>query len=277
MIRLLTILLLFSATVKGQGVQQFWAMNKPLTPSCADADVLAYLSSTGITDPAYKAALCTFVTGLKSDGSWTQLDAFYILVNGTFNKCKYNLKNVAANTLTESGTITYTTGVGGGAKPNSGSYFDTHFDPSTGSPAFVTNSAHFMFYSQENINETSTDIGRFSGYSSDMELYNTTIYSTLNFLGYGSYLTSALPNTVGMFLTNRTSSTAVEIFQNTTSLSSGSITAAGVPTNSILIFTSNLSNFSTKTCAVVSIGSGISNESAYYTRVHTFLTAIGAL
>ena len=270
--KLLLILLLPCFTVAQTPMSKM--IRKKASTGCTDADALAYFSATGITDAGVKTAICDFVTREKAASRWgTEVQAFYILANGSFNASKYNLIDTTAFTYSESGTITYTTGSGGGAKPNSGSYLLTGYTAST--HAVSANSFHYMLWSQENINETSTDMGRHVGYISDIELYNTTMYTVINKSSYGTYLTAGLATTVGCFISNRTSSTAVAVYQNGSSLASGSITADGLPSGQTLIFTSNLANFSTKKCVFASIGAGISNVTDYYNSVNQLKNDLG--
>lgn len=270
--KLLLILLLPCLTVAQTPMSKL--LRKHASASCSDADADKYFAATGITDAATKTAICNFVTREKAASRWgTEVQAFYILANGSFSASRYNLIDTTTFKYSESGTITYTTGSGGGAKPTSGGYLLTGYTPST--HAVSVNSVHLMLWSQENINETSTDMGRHVGYISDIELYNTTMYTVLNRSTYGTYLTAGLSTTAGFFLSNRTSSTAVEVLQNTTSLASGSISADGLPTGEILIFTSNLANFSTKKCVFASIGAGISNTTDYYNSVNQLKSDLG--
>lgn len=271
--KLLLILFLFSVA-QAQTPMSKMIRKHASSSACSDADATKYFTATGITDAGVKEAICDFVTREKAASRWgTEVQAFYILANGSFNASKYNLIDTTAFTYSESGTITYTTGSGGGAKPNSGSYLLTGYTPST--HAVSANSFHYMLWSQENINETSTDMGRNVGYISDIELYNTTMYTVINKSSYGTYLTAGLATTVGCFISNRTSSTAVAVYQNGSSLASGSITADGLPSGQTLIFTSNLANFSTKKCVFASIGAGISNVSDYYNSVNQLKTDLG--
>lgn len=271
--KLLLILLLFSVAQAQTPMSKL--LRKKATSGCTDADALKYFAATGITDAGQKTAICDFIAREKAASRWgTEVQAFYILANGSFNASKYNLIDTTKYTCSTSGTITYSTGSGGGADPTSGAYLTTNYKPSVDQVS--VNSFHLMFFSQQDVNETSTDIGILNAtYNSDIELYSNTMYSTLCRTNYATYLSSALSNTLGMFLSNRTTSTAVEIFQNSTSLSSGSISAQGLPTDFVYIFSSNLANFSTKKACFVSIGAGISNVSDYYTSVNQLKTDLG--
>lgn len=272
--KLLLILFLFSVA-QAQTPMSKMIRKHASSSACSDADATKYFTATGITDAGVKEAICDFVTREKAASRWgTEVQDFRIHGLGSFNVSKYNLIDTSKYLTTSSGTITYTTGSGGGADPTSGAYITIGYKPSIDQVS--VNSFHLMFFSQENVNESSTDIGVLNaGYNSDIELYGNVMYSTLNRTNYATYLSSSLSNTVGMFLSNRTSSTAVEIFQNSTSLSSGSISTQGLPTDFIYIFTSNLVNFSTKKVCFTSIGAGISNESDYYSSVNQLKTDLG--
>ena len=273
MCKLLLIFILLPVFVSAQS-PMFKLIAKKSVSGCSDADATKYIVATGISNPAHQTAICEFVVREKAASRWgTEVQAFYILGNGSFDACKYNLIDTTLYKLTSSGTITYTTGSGGGADPTSGAYLNTNFTPST--HLVSVNSGHLMFWSQENVNEGSTDIGVLSAYYFDMNLNLNTLYGRVNVTSSGSFLSSALANTVGCFLNNRTSSTAVAIYEDGTSLASGSITATSRPTSTVKIFTMNLSNFSTKKAVFASIGAGISNPSDYYNSVNTLKTDLG--
>jgi len=242
--------------------------------SCSDADATKYFTASGITDPAQQTAICEFIVREKAASRWgTEVQAFYILGNGSFDACKYNLIDTTFYKLTTSGTITYSTGSGGGADPTSGAYLTTNYTPSTHQVS--VNSSHLMFWSQESVNETSTDMGILSVYYNNINLFGNVFYGRSNVIASGSFISAALANTTGCFLNNRTSSTAVAIYEDGSSIASGSITADGRPTGAIRIFTAHSSLYSTKKCAFASIGAGISNPSDYYNSVNQLKTDLG--
>jgi hypothetical protein len=99
---------------------------------CQDADVQAFMTATGITDPVIDRAICDFVAYLKANSLWTLLDAIYPFVGGTATTHKFNLKNPAdtnaAFRLSFSGGWTH---AATGATPNGVNAFaNTFFNPS---------------------------------------------------------------------------------------------------------------------------------------------------
>lgn len=102
-----------------------------------DADVQAFLTATGITDPTITTALINLVAALKSAGLWSKMIAIYPIVGGTAGTHKYNLKDPqdtdAAFRMTFSGTITHN--AAGMAGDGSTGYGNTHLTPSSDIPA----------------------------------------------------------------------------------------------------------------------------------------------
>jgi len=270
--RKLLLIILFPAFAYSQPMSKL--IRKVASSGGCDADAIKYYTAAGITDSLQRVAICNFVAREKSAGRWgTEVQAFYILGNGTFDACKYNLIDTLLYKLTSSGTITYTTGSGGGADPTSGAYLTTNYTPS--SHAVSVNSSHLMFWSQENVNESSTDMGILSATYNNINLFGNVFYARSNVAASGSFISVAVANTVGCFLNNRTSSTAVAIYEDGSSIASGSIAVDGLPTASILIFTAHSSLFSTKKAAFASIGAGISNPADYYSSVNQLKTDLG--
>ena len=120
------------------------------TGGCSDADVLAFLAATGISDSTITDALCVLVTTAKAEGWWTKMDAIYPFVGSGAANHKFNLRNPvdsdAAFRLTFMGGGTHTSN---GWKPNgTNGYARTHFTPSIHSTVAT---ASFGAYSRTNL------------------------------------------------------------------------------------------------------------------------------
>jgi len=61
--------------------------------SAYDPDAQAFFTAASITDATQKSAVNTLVTDLKGYGIWSKMLAVYPFVGGTYNTCKYNLKD----------------------------------------------------------------------------------------------------------------------------------------------------------------------------------------
>ena len=108
----------------------------------------------------------------------------------------------------------------------------------------------------------------------------TTLRSQLNTNG-PDFIEGTMNNTQGFLLSNRTSSTSVALFKNTSKLITGSKNSIGRPTISMYLGCRNndgiASNFSNKETAFTSIGDGLSDAeaTAFYNAVQSFQTTLG--
>lgn len=109
-----------------------------------DADALAYFNATGLTDITKKAAINSYIVGLKADSLWagTKLRALYIFPGNTATINKYNLKDpqdtdAAFRLLYNS--VNFTHGTNGVAVTNSSTadFIDTRLNPSTVYPTYA--------------------------------------------------------------------------------------------------------------------------------------------
>jgi hypothetical protein len=110
--------------------------NPPAGYTPANAEVVAWASSTGITTQAVLEAVDAFVTGCKSDSIWTKFDAIYPFItdsadsNTRKTQFTYNLVNPATFTATFYGASS-TYGYDGYTNGGSGHRMGTGFIPST--------------------------------------------------------------------------------------------------------------------------------------------------
>lgn len=76
-----------------------------------DSDAKAFINAAGITDSTQKSAIDKLVKDLKGANLWSKMLVVYPLVGGTYNTCKYNLKDPrdlnAAYRLTQTSAGTY--------------------------------------------------------------------------------------------------------------------------------------------------------------------------
>ena len=112
-----------------------------------DADALAFINATGITNTTQINAIYSLVTSLKNYNLWDKLNAIYPFIGGTSTTCKYNLKDPqdtnAAFRLTFIGGLTHSNG--GILSNGSNGYCDTNLTINTN---LSLNDAHISFYSR---------------------------------------------------------------------------------------------------------------------------------
>lgn len=260
------------------GVRSFVA-GGPYTPS--DADALAFVNAAAITDETQKLAINNLVTDLKGYSIWDKMKAIYPFVGGTSSTHKWNLKDPrdldAAFRLVFFGGGSH--GTGGWTPNGTNGYADTFLIPST---TLQLNSVSLSYYSRTTSTAAVQTIGcndsvnylllnNFSG--------GTSIYSQLNTSG-ANYIDGTITNTQGLFIANRTTSTAVNLWRNSTKIKSDTKSSLGRPAVKLFIGARNnvgtVSGFDNKQLAFASIGDGLTDTEAanFYTAVQAYQTIL---
>lgn len=149
--------------------------------------------------------------------------------------------------------------------------------------SLVQDSTHLSYYSRTNINSTQQEIGviRINPYRFNLEIcYNGNLSSDqYNFLT--GRVNVANNDSTGFYISSRTNSTTHKAFKNEAQIGT---TNTGIPSNLSLIDVSiyigiangGSSNYSSKQCALSSIGDGLTDTQAsdFYTAVQTFQTTL---
>jgi hypothetical protein len=193
---------------------------------------------------------------------------------------KYNLKDPqdtdAAFRLKIFGSWTFTPT---GAKPNgTNAYMDTCFVPNTHSSL---NSAHLSYYSRTNVMGGQVDMGLVQTGNSSFYLifnYNGTGFSGINAVE-GTRASAANPTT-GLLIGSRINSTEEKYYLNNVSQTRTANSAILSTLRAYLACYNQNGNavfFSTKQCALSSIGEGLTDAeaAAFYTIVQQFQTSMG--
>ena len=250
--------------------------------SGVDADALAFLTATGITDPTISSAINTLVVDLKGYGLWSKMRAVYPMVGGTAVTHKFNLKNPldtnAAYRLVFNGGWTHSAT---GALPNGTNAFASTFF----SPNFLTpTSGHISYYSRTAIaSSTSGEMGVYKTnflFHMHVRYTGNIFYGFVNTAGATAYTNS---NSQGLFTATRRSVSDNEAYRNGVSIGTntnglGTVTIG----NSFDVVLGALNqvgvigNYSSKQCAFSSIGDGLtSTENAnFYSAVQAFQTTL---
>ena len=234
----------------------------------------AFFSATGITDPTIQEAVNDLVLSMKSDGVWDECDAIYPFVGGDATAHSYNLKDTSTYQITWSGTVTHNSN--GIAGNGSNGYGNTGWNQTT---AGRNTDGHISIYSRTNYNSGGgvlmSDMG--AGVFPSESLMALSNNATTYWIYNSAVRSAAYGNTQGHYLTNRGSSTTVG-WKNGSSISSGA-NGSGYPGFNLTICAQNrngsIERFTTRNYAFASMGSEISDVSAYYTIVQDFETALG--
>ena len=251
-----------------------------VTVASGDADALAFFTAAGITDTTQKSAVNTLVTDLKTANIWTKMKALYPFVGGTAAQHRFNLKDPRALDAAY-----YLTFVGGGTHSANGylpngttSYADTKLIPSV----LSTNSQHLSYYSRTQIISGEIEIGANSSAPNNnfLAIYYSATSGLRTSLASGTRTNIAIPstNTQGFFMSNRPSSTYINIWKNNSKLTTDNITSTG--NDNVLMYIGAVNGttvqYSTKESAFASIGDGLTDAEAlaFYTAVQAYQTTL---
>ncbi len=252
-----------------------------------DADALAFIAATGITDSTQKSAINTLVVDAKANGWWTRCYAIYPMVGGTAATHKYNLKDPqdtdGAYRLVFTGGWTHAST---GALPNGTTgYADTKINESS---VFTLNDTAVSFYSRNNVGSTTSVMwGIYSAVAGDPGIQllpnlGGALYSDLYDLQGGSArFTVANTNTHGYFMQSRVASNDHKVYRNGSSLGGNATSAGSLVSLNLYMSARNdggtASSFNTNECAFFTVGLGISSGLAatMYADIQDFQTTLG--
>jgi hypothetical protein len=245
-----------------------------------DPDAQAFFdrvtAAGGALSATEKLAVNTLVIALKANSLWTPMKAIYPMVGASAAACAQNLKSSSFTGTFTSGWTFASTGV----TPNgTGAYMDTFLAPSGN---ISQNDGHASLYSRSNITNTfGIDLG--VGYTGPNDAFYLSAYynyltggaiSNINgssFSTLGSNTTS-----LGFFLSQRTTSTVTDIYQNN-NLILNRISGSNTPsTNTINLGRNTTGEYSNRELAFVSVGASFTTTQRgnLYTAVQAFQTTL---
>lgn len=225
-----------------------------------------------------KIMINKLVADLKAAGVFQLLDLFYVLAAADSQAARINWKNPGVLTASEVSSPTFTTDRGY-AGNGSSSYLDTGWKPNPNGVNYTQNNASMWVWSLSDVSSNNSVIG-----SIDVPICNiVNRHPTLGLLSHlnvanGQYLNVAMANGSGFSGSQRTSSTAVELFKNGASVATGSKTTNGRPSFTAWICGANPAHFSTQQVAFAAWGAALTGkEAALHAAVQSYLTAVGAV
>jgi hypothetical protein len=243
---------------------------------CAEALALFARMTTQPTF-ARKVLINDFIVGCKIDGNWALLDYLYMLAAPDSQRAQlnwisssFNITNVNSTTLaTDRGFV--------GADTK---YLDTNFNAFTSGVNYTRNSASYGYY-----------LNVIAGVDYDMGVKTASANSycrvaTTNFRGQINNVseiepTSAYTGTSGMFSFKRTNSSNYTQLLNgavVDTVTDNSVAPANANIYLLCINYNGVASFfaNAKRMACNFAGSGAIDHAKLYTRLNTYLTAIGA-
>ena len=244
-----------------------------------DADAQAFFdrvdTAGGTLSTTEQDAVNTLVVQMKADGIWSKMKAIYPMVGASAAACAQNLKSSSFTGSFSSGWTFASTGV----TPNGTSaYMDTGFAPNGN---LSQNDAHASLYSRtNNVGTTSVDLG--CGYTgSNADFYLSAYYSAAyraisNINGSGFGQGSSNTTSLGLFLSQRTTSTNTNIYQNNNLIKTHSQTSTTPTSVTVNLGRNTTSEYSDRELSFVSLGDSFTTDERtdLYDAVQAFQTTL---
>lgn len=247
-----------------------------------DPDAQAYFDAvpTPFSTPR-KNIINDLVVQLKADGNWDVMDRMWLLANEASDQGLVSLINPGSTAATLQSSPSFT--VDRGFTSNGiTSYINSHYNPSTDGSNYTQNDACIGVYSRTNVSETSYDMGSYATGTTVRTLLGSrriggSIEAGLQTTGTGG---AGIADSLGLVTSVRTSSSSQTFYHNGSSLGSASLTSAALTNLNMFILCISIdgtaSQFSSRQIAFAFAGSKAIDQTALYSAIQTYMTAIGA-
>lgn len=237
-----------------------------------------FAAMTTPPDATRKGLIDACISGLKTDGVWTLLDALqvYAAADSQAARVDWKLPSRVA-TLTNAPTFTTDRGY---LTDGTSNFVDTLFNPSTGTN-FLQNSAMFGVWSRTSGSLTGSGTGWFDGTRGTTINPRSTsgIVYRITCATATTTTTPAIADGSGFFSINRDSSTTSQSYRNGSAVTPSGTGTSGVIANATLKMGAiSASSFHAREWAAMAAGGNLTatQHLALYNRLQTYMTAVGA-
>ena len=276
----------FAARVKADGgtVENTACLKKDLkvlnpTPPKFSADYQAILdrsTTLGYTAPSAAQQILqnTLVTDLKTAGVWDKLDVFYVFAtDGDSDFATLNWKAPSSHQVTKINSPTFTAD-SGFTGDGSSSYLDTNFDPSVSGVNYTLNDASISIWNNTFVlNNFITGVE--SSTFNCIRMSSTSANQRIN-MGSSAALTPVAnlsDSSKKLRQLNRTSSTNVTAFIDTTSTTHSGASTSIATQNQLILRSSPF--YSSTEVAFFGMGASLVSENAdFYSALNTYKSAL---
>lgn len=232
---------------------------------------------------ARKALYAAMIDTLVAGGVWTKIDALYLFAAADAPTALINLKSSSFGaTAVNSPTFTVDRGYAGNGTT---SLVDTNFNPITATtPNFAQNSAHMgAWVLTDRAGAAGPIIGNRSGDTGETGcnifpfFTDNKAYLRLNDLVEAEGF--AVAGSTGLFVANRSSSTARQGYRNGASIGAYAANTSKAPFNESIAVGNAGGNFSTDQAAMAIVGGSLDvpEQVALYVAVLPYLQGVGAV
>jgi hypothetical protein len=223
------------------------------------------------------------VAGLRGDGIWTKFDRLWVYAQRTTTLALRDIVGGNVATIIGSPAFVANRGYTGTAVNPAVNYIDTGFNAFSSGVAWTQDSAHISVWCVTN-NAAAVGGALMGNDSVTGHLYVTyqdgLIYAALN-TGSAAASIAAPATRIGHWILSRTSTTAVELYQNGVTNTTYSNTSLNGANRNYLVCATNtgtvIADGSPNQIAMASIGAGLTDAEAvlFYNRVRAYMTAVG--
>lgn len=226
-----------------------------------DVDAQTYFTRAGITNQAERLDYNTFILGLKTLNAYTNLDCLYFFPQ----EANYGYNAISSSyDITWTGSPTHSAGDGADFD-GSNDYGDTGYNPNSGTKKFVQDSACMVMYSAT---ASISDGNYLMGCSPDGSNHRASFSRNGTSANLGGLNNNVAAVTIaassdwsGLWIANRTSSTAESLALRSVTPVTDSTASTGVPNGNLYIGARNDSgspgNYTACEIKLVIIGSGL--------------------
>lgn len=224
---------------------------------------------------ARKNLIDDLIRGLKTDGIWGRLDAFWVLAAHDSQAGRLNWKTPGTFTLTESGTGTWTTDRGWAGNGTDG-VLSSGLAPSA-CTLLTQNDGSAFAWSRSSAQSSAAFFGTTTGAGLLIQPRNAS-----DLYGYrvnqSTSTTTANADGTGLYAATRTGANATQGYKNGAAIGSAGAVASATRSAVVLGFGRVNNLYTTVQAAAGGIGASLDStqQGNLYTRLNTFMTAIGA-
>ncbi len=236
--------------------------------------VAAVIANGGTVSGPREILVNDLIVGLKDDGVWLKQDRLWLYAAENQEAAQVDLVVNAIVTENSSPTFTPDEGYTGNG---STSFVDTTFTPSTASGVYVLDSAHMSVWATVPANNEIMGVDAGGGTNN---IYQPSS-GNLQFCGINE-TTVALSAAFspGLVLVSRTASNAVALYNNGSSIDSDTDASTALPNEPIYVLARRQGGaniHSASQVAAASIGAGLNSteQGNLYSRLRTYMTAVG--
>jgi hypothetical protein len=253
-------------------------------PSSVCSQYTSFIGRVSV-DSAHQTDYQNLICGLVTDGVWSKLDLLYVFATQNSSAALDNLIS-SSFTATASNAPTFAADTGY-AGNGSSAYIDSNYNVSTQATNFTQNSSSLFAWSTEAGADNGTAVGNAATCNYGLNItpysYSATAALTLDSnLGIswsnpGPYGSSG----AGFYTGSRTSSTQVDLYQNSTDVAASSSNASIAPPSADITFLTtggSCGSYFSGNLGAAGVGGGLTSTdvSNLYARLHTFLHAVNA-